>query len=169
MNSTIHPRLWSAAACHRFSFCPTPFTLSVEGPPSSPPNLRVRWLLRPGRSELCAKPHLALRYVPNSFALYLFADPHHLNPAVSIFYKKGGGGPPTFKIPSLELSSLSPATPSPSITLNSFFFTLLRTLWHAPKLNSFVFNRFRTLCPKKARGGGIPSLPQSATSAILES
>ncbi len=49
MNSTIHPRLWSAAACRRFSFCLIPFTLSAEGPPSSPPNLRVRCLPRPGR------------------------------------------------------------------------------------------------------------------------
>src|SRR6266849_9467788 len=29
-----------------------------------------------------------------------------------------------------------------------FLFTLLRTLWHAPKLNSFLFNGFRTLCPE---------------------
>ena len=29
-----------------------------------------------------------------------------------------------------------------------FLFTLLRTLWHAPKLNSFFFNGFRTLCPE---------------------
>src|SRR5207253_1448785 len=30
-------------------------------------------------------------YVPNSFALYPFADPHPLNPAVSTFYKNVGG------------------------------------------------------------------------------
>src|SRR5258708_29306078 len=37
-----------------------------------------------------------------------------------------------------------------------FLFTLLRTLWHAPKLNSFLFNGFRTLCPETP-GVGVPT------------
>src|SRR5260370_8894206 len=35
-----------------------------------------------------------------------------------------------------------------------FLFTLLRTLWHTPKLNSFLFIGFRSLCPESAWGGG---------------
>ena len=85
-------------ASHRFFFCLAP-------PPSSP-NLCARTLPqspRPdligkipalpglGRDELRAKSGLAIRYVRNSFALYLFADPHPLNPIVSILYKKVGG------------------------------------------------------------------------------
>ena len=34
-------------------------------------------------------------------------------------------------------------------------FTLLRTLLHSPKLNSFIFNRFRTLCQKTPGVGGM--------------
>src|SRR5260370_8919023 len=36
-----------------------------------------------------------------------------------------------------------------------FLFTLLRPLWHTPKLTSFLFNGFRPLCPETA-GGGVP-------------
>src|SRR5438132_209668 len=97
-NSTLHPRLWSAVASHRFSFCLAP-------PPSSP-NLCARTLPqspRPdligkipilsglGRGELCAKSGLSLRYSRNSFALYSFADPHTLNLYTTIPYKKVGG------------------------------------------------------------------------------
>ena len=85
LNSTIHPRLWSAVACHRFSYCRAPV-------PSAPLDLRARSLSRPGRGGLCIKSDLALRYVPNSFALYPFGDPHPLNPAVSISCRNGGGG-----------------------------------------------------------------------------
>ena len=99
LNSTLHPRLGTAVASHRFSFC--------LAPPSSSPNLSARALpqsLRPGLigktpalselgwGELCAKSGLTLRYLRNSFALYPFADPHPLNPAVSTFYKNVGGG-----------------------------------------------------------------------------
>src|SRR5882762_5690645 len=38
-----------------------------------------------------------------------------------------------------------------------FLFTLLRTLWHAPKLDSFLFNDFRTLC-RETPGVGVPTL-----------
>src|SRR5260370_37858105 len=41
-----------------------------------------------------------------------------------------------------------------------FLFTLLRTLWHAPKLNSFFSNDFRTLCRETPGGGGTDSLRQ---------
>ena len=85
LNSTIHPRLWSAVACHRFSYCRAPV-------PSAPLDLRARSLSRPGRGGPCAESSLASRYLLNSFALYPFADPHPLNPAVSTFYKNVGGG-----------------------------------------------------------------------------
>jgi chorismate dehydratase len=47
----------------------------------------------------------------NSFALNLFADPHPLNPALSIFYKKGGGRVLLFQI---STSSNSPNSPEDS-------------------------------------------------------
>ena len=84
LNSTIHPRLWSAVACHRFSYCPAPA-------PSAPLDLCARSLPRAGRGGLCAESGLAPRYLPNSFVLYIFANPHPLNPAVSTFYKNVGG------------------------------------------------------------------------------
>ena len=45
------------------------------------------------------------------------------------------------------------------ISLKFFLFTLLRTLWHTQKLNSFLFNRFRTLYPKTPGGWGYPLVP----------
>ena len=83
LKSTIHPRLWSAVACHRFSYCPAPA-------PSAPLDLCAR-----SRAGLCIESDLALRCVPNSFALYPFGDPHPLNPAVSTFYKNVGGRAPS--------------------------------------------------------------------------
>ena len=93
LKSTIHSRLWSAVARHRFSSCPAP-------QPTAPLDLCARNLSRPGGGGLCAESDLAPRYLPNSFALYLFADPHPLNPAVSTFYKNvGGGGLPAPNLP----------------------------------------------------------------------
>src|SRR5882762_7326349 len=48
------------------------------------------------------------------------------------------------------------------ISLKFFLFTLLRTLWHDEKLNSFLFRRLRTLYPKTpgVGGGDRQSLPK---------
>src|ERR1700746_3285232 len=60
------------------------------------------------------------------------------------------GGPPIWGL----------ATRHSSCTtgFKSFLFTFLRTPWRAQKLNSFVFNRFRALCPKTP-GWEYPSFP----------
>src|SRR6266481_3294807 len=47
---------------------------------------------------------------------------------------------------------------------NPFSFTLLRTLLHREKLNSFIFKLFRTLCPKTLGVGGAPSSSYLTTS-----
>ncbi len=47
-----------------------------------------------------------------------------------------------------------------------FLFTLLRTLLHEQKLNSFVFRQFRTLCPKTVgaamQGGHNRGIPEKS-------
>src|SRR5712692_10799970 len=57
-----------------------------------------------------------------------------------------------------------------------FLFTFLRTLLHIfalfctyPKLNSFVFNRFRTLCQKPPGVGALPMFQRQSLSPILTS
>ncbi len=44
---------------------------------------------------------------------------------------------------------------SPATAFKFFLFTLLRTLWHDAKLNSFLFKRLRTLYPKTPGVGGV--------------
>ena len=84
----------------------------------------------------------------NSHGIKSFADPHLLTLLESRLFKKSGGG--LLQIPSTS------AVSRPFLAI-SFLFTLLRTLWHAPKLNSFLFNRFGTLCPKTPGVGVHPS------------
>src|SRR5229473_2743302 len=57
-----------------------------------------------------------------------------------------------------------------------FLFTFLRTLLHIfalfcthPKLNSFVFSRFRTLCQKPPGVGALPMFQRQSLSPILTS
>jgi len=60
---------------------------------------------------------------------------------------------PMWKIPSaLERNS------QPAFVFKFFLFKFLRTLLHRKKLNSFLFNRFRTLCSKTPGVGYPPSL-----------
>src|SRR6266436_7050856 len=61
-------------------------------------------------------------------------------------------------LPSFSLYVLTSLLLYPLFRAIPFLFTLLRTLWHAPKLNSFLFNDFRTLCRETPRGGGTDSL-----------
>src|SRR5207249_9457087 len=78
---------------------PPLFLLPCSGT-SAPLDLCARSLSRPSRGGLCVKSDLALRCVPNPFALYPFGDPHPLNPAVSTFYKNvGGRGLPAPNLP----------------------------------------------------------------------
>src|SRR6266853_1723123 len=54
-------------------------------------------------------------------------------------------------LPSFSLYVLTSLLLYPLFRAIPFLFTLLRTLWHAPKLNSFLFNDFRTLCRETPR------------------
>ena len=83
--------MWSAVACHRFSSYPNLFTLRLEGPSATVLPSDVKTLL-------CALPipdGTTQRSDPpdprNSLPLNSFADPHQLNPIVSILYKEGVG------------------------------------------------------------------------------
>jgi hypothetical protein len=60
--------------------------------------------------------------------------------------KHGGGG---------EGADLQYSNIQTTLRPISFLFTFLRTLWHAAKVNSFFFKRFRTLCPETP-GVGLP-------------
>jgi len=74
------------------------------------PRLRERRLPRPGRGDLRAwrlprlgrgvKFDAVFQSSPNSLRLNVFADPHPLNPAVSIFYENVGGRGPSLIGPS---------------------------------------------------------------------
>jgi hypothetical protein len=89
----------------------------------------------------------------NSHAIISFADPYHLTPLKSYRLKNIGGWgciPSTFGRSDLRtfrcVSGLSP-----------FFSNSCALFCTSPKLNSFVFNRFRTLC-RKPPGVGVGGL-----------
>jgi hypothetical protein len=96
--------------------------------------------------------------VPKSLPFNLFADPHPLNPAPSIFYKKGGGGGvrSAFRcavcIPNVTTGRSSVFRTHPlcfHITANSFVLA---------KNTTSLFSSNSELFSKNTRGGGTPSV-----------
>src|SRR6266849_8224375 len=82
--------------------------------------------------------------------------PEQIAPLLSFSYENPFCNPLVFRFmqewaPS-DMPTFEPASVPRCVGAIPFPFTLLRTLWHAPKLNSFIFNRFRTLCAKTPGG-----------------
>ncbi len=127
---------------------------------------------KPLRSRrLCVR--FSSRLSSNSLPHNSFADPHPLTPVLSVFSKKvGAEGSPHFITSPFPYFLFSKSFSCNTYKKqgcgvcfsfwkalrghadeNSHFvqvlsFHTLAPLLHAPKINSFVFNRFRTLCPK---------------------
>ena len=108
-------------------------------------------------------PTSPLRHFPpsplssNSFPLTLLADPHPLNPVVSIFYKNigGRGYVPCFQPPKAPFASRMNLRDLPTCKRVLIYPLFFHNLAHSfalfcihQNLNSFVFKRFRTLRQK---------------------
>ena len=101
-----HSRLWSAVACHRFSFCPTPHATPLW-PSLSCPRRSDDWRSKPCGCGSEAPTWSGPAGLPhNSYGIIWFADPHPLTPAESHRSKNSGGrGSPqcsedsTFRLP----------------------------------------------------------------------
>src|SRR5712692_3723980 len=89
------------------------------------------------------QPSLSSKSLPHN----PFADPHPLNLYAATLYKNSWGA-------GVLGSGVGTRHSSPATALKFFLFTLLRTLWHDAKLNSFLFKRLRTLYPKTPGLGG---------------
>src|SRR6266849_7741994 len=98
--------------------------------------------LRPQR--LCVRFRLSPKSLPHN----TFADPHPLNLYATIFYGNCGGR--------VLDSGLATRHSSLLTSLKSFPFTLLRTLWHGAKPNSFLSSASELFTPKHP-GWGYPS------------
>ena len=75
-------------------------------------------------------------YVPKSLRLNLFADPHHLNPSASIFYKKARGRGVSLLHYLLTSSSLSPYPAT--LPENHLLSPIIATDPKSPSNNPFV-------------------------------
>src|SRR5216684_159630 len=97
------------------------------------------------------QPSLSSKSLPHN----PFADPHPLNLYAATLYKNSWGA-------GVLGSGVGTRHSSPATALKFFLFTLLRTLWHDAKLNSFLFKRLRTLYRKTpgVGGGDRQSLPK---------
>ena len=96
--------------------------------------------------------------VPKSLPFNLFADPHPLNPAPSIFYKKGGGeGCP--RRPDAPFASRKELRKVPAcFGPIPFAFISLQTLLHLRKAYLLCFQAIPNSLPKTTRGGGTPNV-----------
>ena len=111
--------------------------------------------------------------VPKSLPFNLFADPHRLNPAPSIFYKKvAGRGALGVQMRSLHSERDYGAfqrvsDPSPLLSYHCKLFCT------CGKHTFFVFKQFRTLCQKPPGVGVLPTFkrstfkPSNAPSVLL--
>jgi len=99
------------------------------------------------------RPAAPCRHAPRpakSLRLYSFADPHPLNPVVSIRYEKGGGE--GVSIPTCKPSNVP--TFRRVFERSPFLSNSCELFCTQQKLNSFLFNQFRTLCQKPPGVGG---------------
>src|SRR5260370_7675512 len=108
--------------------------------------------LNPFRMNTCrAKPHFA--------QFWCNVSPFRINTCKSVSKQTTLS---TFRINTYEKTGgwgTASGTRHPSVStgamLKFFAFILLRTLWQDQKLNSFLFNRFHTLCTKTPGVGGV--------------
>ncbi len=100
-------------------------------------------------SNLSAVP--PAHYLPKSFPLMIFADPHPLNPVASIFYKNiGGGGHLQFSIPYHLFLITYP-----------LFFHILAHSFPLAKSSTLLFSGASALFAKSRPGWGAPLLPRA--------
>ena len=110
-------------------------------------------VLSPQRSDLKTFRRADDPYLAKPFPVNLFADPHPLNPYATILYEKGGRrGLPDVQIevpPALWSGDPGRVGAFQRVSeLSPFFSNHCALFCTHEKLNSFPFNRFRTLCEK---------------------
>src|SRR5216684_1549248 len=103
---------------------------------------------RSGNVQTRQRSNVLTNFIPKSFPINLFADPHPLNPIASILYKnRGGRGPSTLQSP-------SPISYPPTRHPSNFIRTRSSAI--------FCLNSFRMRSSIKKWGGGVVMVNQES-------